>query len=44
MYCSTHEIPLFQVLASGLECGEYNNVINVPLRQGDGSETFREGS
>ena len=32
----------FQVRASGLRCGEYNNIVNVPLRAGDGGEMFRE--
>ena len=42
MYCSTHEMPLFPGTGEWSECGEYNNVVNVPLRAGDGGETFRE--
>jgi acetoin utilization deacetylase AcuC-like enzyme len=42
MYCSTHEMPLFPGTGEWSECGEYNNVVNVPLRAGDGGDTFRE--
>ena len=42
MYCSTHEMPLFPGTGSLTECGEYNNVVNAPLRAGDGGDTFRE--
>jgi len=42
MYCSTHEMPLFPGTGSMTECGEYNNVVNAPLRAGDGGDTFRE--
>jgi hypothetical protein len=42
MYCSTHEMPLFPGTGSISERGEYDNVVNAPLRAGDGGETFRE--
>jgi acetoin utilization deacetylase AcuC-like enzyme len=42
MYCSTHEMPLFPGTGEWSECGEYNNIVNVPLRAGDGGEMFRE--
>jgi acetoin utilization deacetylase AcuC-like enzyme len=42
MYCSTHEMPLLPGTGEWSECGEYNNVVNVPLRAGDGGDTFRE--
>src|SRR5260370_40246911 len=42
MYCSTHEMPLFPGTGEWSECGEYNNVVNLPLLAGDGGETFRE--
>src|SRR5262245_40006660 len=42
MYCSSHEMPLFPGTGEWSECGEYNNVVNVPLQAGDGGETFRE--
>jgi acetoin utilization deacetylase AcuC-like enzyme len=42
MYCSTHEMPLFPGTGSISERGEYNNVVNAPLRAGDSGEIFRE--
>jgi acetoin utilization deacetylase AcuC-like enzyme len=42
MYCSTHEMPLFPGTGSIFERGEYDNVVNAPLRAGDSGETFRE--
>jgi acetoin utilization deacetylase AcuC-like enzyme len=42
MYCSTHEMPLFPGTGSMLERGEYNNIVNAPLRAGDSGDTFRE--
>jgi acetoin utilization deacetylase AcuC-like enzyme len=42
MYCSTHEMPLFPGTGSISERGEYDNVVNAPLRAGDSRETFRE--
>ena len=42
MYCSTHEMPLFPGTGAMSERGEYDNVVNAPLRAGDRGETFRE--
>jgi acetoin utilization deacetylase AcuC-like enzyme len=42
LYCSTHEMPLFPGSGSRNERGEHDNVVNVPLRAGDGSAQFRE--
>jgi acetoin utilization deacetylase AcuC-like enzyme len=42
MYCSTHEMPLFPGTGSVSERGEYNTIVNAPLRAGDGSEKFRD--
>ena len=42
MYCSTHEMPLYPGTGAIGERGEHNNIINAPLRAGDGGEQFRE--
>jgi acetoin utilization deacetylase AcuC-like enzyme len=42
MYCSTHQMPLFPGTGAVGESGEYDTVVNAPLRPGDGSEAFRE--
>jgi acetoin utilization deacetylase AcuC-like enzyme len=42
MYCSTHEMPLYPGTGSISERGEYDNVVNAPLRAGDGGERFRD--
>lgn len=42
LYCSTHEMPLYPGTGSVSERGEYNNIVNAPLRAGDGGEQFRE--
>jgi acetoin utilization deacetylase AcuC-like enzyme len=41
MYCSTHQMPLFPGTGAVGESGEYDTVVNAPLRPGDGSEAFR---
>ncbi len=41
MYCSTHQMPLFPGTGAVGESGEYNTVVNAPLRPGDGSAQFR---
>jgi acetoin utilization deacetylase AcuC-like enzyme len=41
MYCSTHQMPLFPGTGAMNENGEYDTVVNAPLRPGDGSEAFR---
>jgi acetoin utilization deacetylase AcuC-like enzyme len=42
MYCSTHEMPLFPGTGAISERGEYDNIVNAPLRAGDSGQQFRE--
>jgi acetoin utilization deacetylase AcuC-like enzyme len=42
LYCSTHEMPLFPGSGSSSERGAHDNVVNVPLRAGDGGAEFRD--
>ena len=42
MYCSTHEMPLYPGTGSVSERGLHNNIVNAPLRAGDGGDQFRE--
>jgi acetoin utilization deacetylase AcuC-like enzyme len=42
MYCSTHQMPLFPGTGAIGESGDYNTVVNAPLRPGDGAEKFRD--
>src|SRR5215468_4789731 len=42
MYCSTHEMPLYPGTGAISERGEHDNIVNAPLRAGDGSDKFRE--
>jgi acetoin utilization deacetylase AcuC-like enzyme len=42
MYCSTHQMPLFPGTGAVIEAGEYDTVVNAPLRPGDGGEAFRD--
>ena len=42
MYCSTHEMPLYPGTGAKDECGDHNNIVNAPLRAGDGGQQFRE--
>ncbi len=41
MYCSTHQMPLYPGTGSPDERGEHDNIVNAPLRAGDGGEQFR---
>jgi acetoin utilization deacetylase AcuC-like enzyme len=41
MYCSTHQMPLYPGTGAVTECGEYDTIVNAPLRPGDGGEEFR---
>ena len=41
MYCSTHEMPLYPGTGSTSERGEFNTIVNAPLRAGDGGAEFR---
>jgi acetoin utilization deacetylase AcuC-like enzyme len=42
MYCSTHEMPLYPGSGARSERGLHDNIVNAPLRAGDGGEQFRE--
>lgn len=42
LYCSTHEMPLYPGTGAARETGEHGNIVNVPLRAGDGGAEFRE--
>ncbi len=42
MYASTHEMPLFPGTGEMGERGEHDQIVNAPLRAGDGGEAFRE--
>jgi acetoin utilization deacetylase AcuC-like enzyme len=42
MYASTHQMPLYPGTGARSECGEHDQIVNTPLRAGDGGETFRE--
>ena len=41
MYCSTHEMPLYPGSGAISERGEHDNIVNAPLRAGDGGKEFR---
>src|SRR6476659_928488 len=41
MYCSTHEMPLYPGTGAIGERGEFDNIVNAPLRAGDGGDAFR---
>ena len=41
MYCSTHQMPLFPGTGAVGETGDYDTMVNAPLRPGDGGEAFR---
>ena len=40
MYCSTHQMPLYPGTGAVDEFGEYNTIVNAPLKPGDGGERF----
>jgi len=42
MYCSTHQMPLFPGTGALSERGEFNTVVNAPLRPGDDGRIFRQ--
>ncbi len=42
MYASTHQMPHYPGTGAVGERGEHNQIINAPLRAGDGGEAFRE--
>jgi acetoin utilization deacetylase AcuC-like enzyme len=41
MYCSTHQMPLYPGTGAVSERGEHDNIVNAPLRAGEGGEQFR---
>jgi acetoin utilization deacetylase AcuC-like enzyme len=41
MYCSTHEMPLYPGTGSEGERGNHDNIVNAPLRAGDGGDKFK---
>jgi acetoin utilization deacetylase AcuC-like enzyme len=42
LYASTHQMPLFPGTGALIERGEHNQIVNAPLRAGDGGDVFRE--
>jgi acetoin utilization deacetylase AcuC-like enzyme len=42
MYASTHQMPHYPGTGAVTERGEHNQIVNAPLRAGDGGEAFRE--
>ncbi len=42
MYASTHQMPLFPGTGAVGERGEFDQIVNAPLRAGDGSAQFRD--
>ena len=42
LYCSTHEMPLYPGTGAIGERGEYDTIVNAPLRAGDGGDKFRD--
>jgi len=41
MYCSTHQMPLYPGTGAVSERGDHDNIVNAPLRAGDGGEQFK---
>ena len=41
MYCSTHQMPLYPGTGAASERGDHDNIVNAPLRSGDGGKEFR---
>ncbi len=42
LYTSTHEMPLYPGTGAVGERGQYDTIVNAPLRAGDGGDQFRE--
>ena len=42
MYASTHQMPLYPGTGALSETGEHNQIVNAPLRAGDGGDAFRD--
>ena len=43
MYCSTHQMPLYPGTGARHERGEHDNIVNAPLRAGDGGDAIPRG-
>jgi acetoin utilization deacetylase AcuC-like enzyme len=41
MYCSTHQMPLYPGTGAASERGDHDNIVNAPLRPGDGGAEFK---
>ncbi len=41
LYASTHQTPLYPGTGAVIETGAHDNIVNAPLRKGDGGEAFR---
>jgi acetoin utilization deacetylase AcuC-like enzyme len=42
LYCSTHQLPLYPGTGAVTETGAHDNIVNAPLRKGDGGDVFRD--
>ena len=42
LFRSTHQMPLYPGTGAAAERGEYDSIVNAPLRAGDGGDAFRE--
>src|ERR1044071_1755356 len=42
MYCSTHQMPLYPGTGAVSERGDHDNIVNAPLRAGDGGKEFKQ--
>lgn len=42
LYCSTHQAPHYPGTGTVSETGAYDNIVNAPLRKGEGGDAFRE--
>lgn len=42
LYCSTHQAPHYPGTGAVNETGAHDNIVNAPLRKGDGGDAFRE--
>jgi acetoin utilization deacetylase AcuC-like enzyme len=41
LYCSTHQAPHYPGTGAVTETGAHDNIVNAPLRKGDGGDAFR---
>ncbi len=42
LYASTHQMPLYPGTGAASERGDFDTIVNAPLRPGDGGEAFRD--